>query len=604
MSDGSRPAVRAWNPEQWRLRWKVTAVLAVPLIVALVLGGLRISDETAESRRSNEAAEHIDVVTAAIGLESLTGTVIGGQASGTLAPDDLSRLDEAIGNVQKVVDGADPGTAAALNSAVEVARTIRADGSASPAPLPELADRQHRIQADTVAVVESAVQDIEDSTVSAAKTQLVTTVYAQRGLFDQTIGAIALMRDPGASPKDVASGLFAEAAMVDTLSRTYANDDRRIADLRKGNANRTALVDQGIHAGVWPLLELRESLLDSLATYMTLLQNAAKTITGTVTDLADAAQRGAIRDVAVVLVALVAALALAVLVSRSLVAPIRRLREGALDIAEYELPDEVERIKLGDSVDDIRAEALPVHTTEEIGELARAVDDIHDQALRLAGEQAELRLQISEMFETLARRSKTLVDHQLTLIESMEFEEKDPQLLERLFRLDHLATRMRRNGDNLLVLAGTPPRKGKSAPVAVVDILRAAMSEVEDYRRVKLGATPDLAIAGTAASDVVHLLSELLDNALRASPPASDVTFSFARAQDGGLVIEVSDRGVGISADEMDELNDRLARPAEVGPETARRMGLFVVGRLAERHGLQVRMRTTFESAADPGVTV
>ncbi|MCX5043956.1 ATP-binding protein [Aldersonia sp. NBC_00410] len=607
MTDGSRSGVRAWNPEQWRLRWKVGAVLAVPLIVALLLGGLRISDEIQTSNRLNEAAGNVDVVTAAISLEAITNTVMGGQATATVAEGELDHLAGAIATAQEIYDRGDLGTdlSNALKDEIDTAQTVLSEGPTTTTALAEQAARAHRIQGDTLDIVELALQAVEDSTVTAAKNQLIAALGAQRRLFDEVVGGVAILRNPtGGGDRNEEQAITAESAMVDLLERYYPEDDRRIADLYKGIENRLGLLAQGRDTGVWPLFETRESLLDSLGTYTTLIQNAARTITTGVSELADTARDRAIRDAGIVLGGLLIAIALAILISRSLVAPIGRLRKGAIDIAERDLPAEVDRIKQGEHAADVARAPIPVQTTEEIGQLARAVEEIHGQALRLAGEQADLRLQVNEMFETLARRSKTLVDHQLSLIENMEYEEKDPRLLERLFRLDHLATRMRRNGDNLLILAGTAARKGRTAPVAVVDVLRAAVSEVEDYRRVKLGATPDLAIAGSAASDIVHLLSELLDNAVRASPPASDVTFSFARSQDGGLVIEVSDRGVGIPPAEMAEMNDRLARPAEVGPETARRMGLFVVGRLAERHGLKVRLRATFESAADPGLTV
>ncbi|WP_068276809.1 sensor histidine kinase [Aldersonia kunmingensis] len=607
MRDGSRSGVRAWNPETWRLRWKVGAVLAVPLSVALLLGGLRISDELQTSQRLNEAADSVDVVTAAIELEARTNQVMGGQATATVADGELDHLDEAIGHGQAVLDRGKlaPEVAAALADVMDVAQTVFGEGPTTEIDLEEMKARAHRVQANTLDIVELSLQSVEDSTVTAAKNQLVAALGGQRRLFDEVAGGVAILRDPnGGHDVEEELNIMAENAMVDVLARYYPDDDRRIADLYKGIENRFGLVNQGRKTQIWPLFETRESLIDSLGTYTTLVQNSAKTITSGVQELADNARDRAIRDAAIVLGGLLLAVVVGLMIARSLIAPIRRLRVSAIGIAERDLPAEVDRIKAGENALDVVPEPVPVHTKEEIGQLARAVDEIHDQALRLAGEQADLRLQVNEMFETLARRSKSLVDHQLSLIESMEYEEKDPRLLERLFRLDHLATRMRRNGDNLLILAGTAARKGRATPVAVVDVLRAAVSEVEDYRRVKLGATPDLAIVGSAASDIVHLLSELLDNAVRASPPASDVTFNFARSQDGGLVIEVSDRGVGITPAEMFEMNERLARSAEVGPETARRMGLFVVGRLAERHGLKVRLRATFESAADPGLTV
>ncbi|MBW8710512.1 MAG: hypothetical protein JF631_05395, partial [Mycobacterium sp.] len=238
----------------------------------------------------------------------------------------------------------------------------------------------------------------------------------------------------------------------------------------------------------------------------------------------------------------------------------------------------------------------------ELGHLARAIDDIHFQAVRLAGEHG-VRLQIGEMFETLSRRSRSLVEEQLALIETLELDEDDPVRLDHLFRLDHLVTRMRRNGDNLLVLADTVEHHRRSGPVALPEVLRAAMSEVEQYRRVTLGPTGDVSIVGAAAGDVGHLIAELLDNALRYSPPESSVSVTVYRAVDAGILVEVVDRGLGMSAEDLRAANERLALGGEVTSETAKRMGLFVVGRLARRHEATVRLRTTDALNGQPGVT-
>jgi signal transduction histidine kinase len=297
-----------------------------------------------------------------------------------------------------------------------------------------------------------------------------------------------------------------------------------------------------------------------------------------------------------VLTALVVALG----IGRSLIRSISGLRRGALEVAQVQLPEEIERLSKGDGVPEITA--LPVHTNEEVGQLARAIDDIHFQAVRLAGEHG-VRLQIGEMFETLSRRSRSLVEEQLVLIEALELDEDDPIRLDHLFRLDHLVTRMRRNGDNLLVLADTVEKHRRSAPEPLLEVLRAAMSEVEEYRRVTIGPTGDVWIAGAAAGDVGHLIAELLDNALRYSPPESSVTVTVSRAVDAGILVEVADRGLGMSAEDLRAANERLALGGEVTSETAKRMGLFVVGRLADRHEATVRLRTTDALNGQPGVT-
>ncbi|WP_276821326.1 sensor histidine kinase [Mycolicibacterium mageritense] len=214
-----------------------------------------------------------------------------------------------------------------------------------------------------------------------------------------------------------------------------------------------------------------------------------------------------------------------------------------------------------------------------------------------------MRLQIGDMFETLSRRSRSLVEEQLALIEALELDEEDPARLEHLFRLDHLATRMRRNGDNLLVLADTAERHRTSGPVTLPDVLRAAMSEVEEYRRVQVGQMVDVSIVGAAAGDIGHLIAELLDNALRYSPPEAPVVVTVGRAVDGGVLVEVADRGLGMPKEDLTAANERLALGGEVTSETAKRMGLFVVGRLARRHDATVRLRTTAGLTDRPGVT-
>ena len=202
------------------------------------------------------------------------------------------------------------------------------------------------------------------------------------------------------------------------------------------------------------------------------------------------------------------------------------------------------------------------------------------------------------MFQTLSRRNRSLVDQQLSLIDRLERNEEDPDRLESLFRLDHLAARMRRNGANLLVLAGARIPRERADPVPVTGLVNAAASEVEDYTRVITAGLPDSEIAGAVAGDLVHLLAELLDNALRYSPPTSQVTVSAVPTGDGGLALEVRDSGLGMTEPDLRVANTRLRSGGEVNPYTARHMGLFVVGRLAAQHGLEVRLRSTV--AGDP----
>ena len=329
------------------------------------------------------------------------------------------------------------------------------------------------------------------------------------------------------------------------------------------------------------------------------IDSTTSAVTSAVEEQATAKRNVAIRDSVIVGAAILLALLIVALVARTLVRPLRRLRDGALKVAHADLAREVQRVRSGGEVGPVQP--LPVHTTEEIGQVAHAVDELHEQAVLLAGEQANLQMQVDDMFETLSRRSRSLVDQQLALIDDLERNEEDPERLESLFRLDHLAARMRRNGANLLVLAGSKVQREHAHPVPVGALVNAAASEVEDYARIVTATVPESEVLGAVAGDLVHLLAELLDNALRYSPPVSQVRVSATHAANGELVIEVSDSGLGMTDSGLRVANMRLQSGGEVNTYTARHMGLFVVGRLATQHGLVVRLRSTIAARTEFG---
>ncbi len=604
MSDKSPPRQRWWNIEGWGLRTKVTAVLAVPVIVAMVLGGLRVENELTNAVHFSTAADQVAVVPDIIDFSTAFATATGNVAAGTITPEEMDTLGETLVTMKTIAASPefDEALVSDLDRTIASAEALYTKMQAGPVAIADIATVTNEVRDNLNRIVEAILDGVDDREILDYGNQLVNAWYSQRYLFGQVLGVLDILENPEKPDTALVTASGGELAMLDLLSRSFPLADAQIADLRSGVKERTDMV-AAAGEGPLPVLNVRASLLHSVEVYGTIIDAAAQQITTTIQDRAAETRAAALRDTASVLASLLAALVLALLVSRSLVGPIRRLRYGTLKVARQELPEAIDRIKVGDSIEDIEFTRVPVHTTEEIGQLARAVDDMHGQALRLAGEQAHLRLQINDMFETLARRSKSLVEQQLGLIERLEYEEKDPTRLESLFRLDHLAARMRRNGDNLLILSGTRVRRGHSTPVQLGDILRAAMSEVEDYQRVQIGSTPDGALSGAVATDIVHLLAELVDNSLRASPPDSIVTFSFARAVDGGLLVEIADRGIGIPVEELEIINQRLTSGGAVGPDTARHMGLFVVSRLAERHGLTVRLRPTFDTARNPGIT-
>ena len=292
------------------------------------------------------------------------------------------------------------------------------------------------------------------------------------------------------------------------------------------------------------------------------------------------------------LVLLFLVLLISTIVARSLIRPLRKLRTDALDVAGHRLPEMVRRLSQSEGTDEsVDIEPIGVTSTDEIGEVARAFDQVHREAVRLAADEAMLRGNLNAMFINLSRRSQSLIERQLSLIDSLEQSEQDSGRLSSLFRLDHLATRMRRNSENLLVLAGHEVTRRWSQPVPLVDVLRAAISEIEQYERVVLNVQPGIVVVGQAVNDVVHLVAEIVENATTFSPEDTQVYVSGQPLSSGGVLLDITDNGVGISDQEMSHANWRLDNPPVVDVAVSRRMGLFVVGRLAARHGVRVRLR-------------
>ncbi len=312
------------------------------------------------------------------------------------------------------------------------------------------------------------------------------------------------------------------------------------------------------------------------------------------------AQSGSLRGQAITAaviggVAVILVLALALLftlaVGRSMTRPLHKLRTGALEVAGVRLPETVRLMSGGGAEEALEVAPIEVDSTDEIGEVARAFDQVHQEAVRLAANEAALRGNINAMFVNLSRRSQTLVERQIRLIDDLEQGEQDSERLSNLFQMDHLATRMRRNSENLLVLAGHELSKRWSEPVALVNVLRAAVSEIEHYERVVPDIQPGISVRGQAVNDVVHLLSELAENATTFSPSETLVHVSGYSLNSGGVLLDITDQGVGMGAEEMAHANWRLDNPPVVDVAVSRRMGLFVVARLAARHGIHVRLR-------------
>ncbi|GGO17151.1 hypothetical protein GCM10010116_34650 [Microbispora rosea subsp. aerata] len=280
--------------------------------------------------------------------------------------------------------------------------------------------------------------------------------------------------------------------------------------------------------------------------------------------------------------------------ARTVTGELSTLHQAAADLAERRLPDLVRRLRRGEDVD-VATETPPVirgGDTVEIENVGRAFTSVQHTAIEAAVGQAELRKGVNKVFLNLARRSQSLLQRQLTMLDGLEKEISDPDLLERLFGVDHLTTRMRRHAEGLIILSGAAPGRGWRNPVRLFDVARAAAEEVEDYLRVDVDVPHGFSLVGNTVTDVIHLLAELIENATVFSPPQTRVQVRGEMVA-RGFAIEVEDRGLGIPPEELAHLNARLADPPEFDLADSDRLGLFVVGLLARRHNIRVSLRTS-----------
>ncbi|GAB2949416.1 hypothetical protein GCM10027280_42500 [Micromonospora polyrhachis] len=290
------------------------------------------------------------------------------------------------------------------------------------------------------------------------------------------------------------------------------------------------------------------------------------------------------------LIAVIASIVVSVTTARALVAQLQRLRDAAHRLADERLPNVVDRLGRGENVD-VATEAPPLaFGTDEIGQVSQAFNAVQETAIRTAVQQAELRRSVRDVFLSLARRTQALVHRQLTLLDAMERRETDAEELDDLFRVDHLATRMRRNAENLIVLSGATPGRAWRRNVPMIDVVRGAVAEVEDYTRVSVLPLGSIGLAGRAVGDVIHLLAELIENALSFSPPHTMVEVR-GQMVANGYAIEIEDRGLGMSEEDLAAANEQIVSRQEFNLANAARLGLFVVSRLTERHGIHALLK-------------
>ena len=617
------PSSRALTLRNWPVSWRLIAVIVLALVMGLVFGGLRVSsavDSAAGFGRVTQLANLGQQVTVLVqGLEDerdqTTGVISGGSTS-VLTPW-YNATNAAAAKVQALaagVGGSFPAniqaSAATVRSVITPLglRSLRSTAKASGDALAVIADYEAPI-GDMITLNDQIAQGISDpalvndvrtlNSLSLAKDQaaqqraFLYNALTQQFFSDDEQPALTTALSEELVDKasfETTATPAEQSFFTNTVAGQKVNEAEGIEDLilTSGALDTTAL---NISLNQAPA-DWYSAMSSTVNDMQTVEQQVARNIVARSQELQRGAEQSARFTAILTVVILLLVLIATLVVARSLVLPLRKLRAGALDIATVQLPERVRQLaEATDPATSLEVAPIDVLSTDEIGQVARAFDQVHAEAVRLAGNEAMLRSSFNAMFVNLSRRSQSLIERLVRTIDSLEQNEEDPDRLSYLFAMDHLVTRMRRNSENLLLLAGHDSARKWSEPVSLADVARAATSEIEQYSRVGLSIQPGISVSGQAVSDVVRLLAEIIENATIFSPKDTQVRVSAQELTSGGVLIEVSDSGVGISEARLAEMNLRLINPPVIDVSVSRHMGLFAVARLAERHGVRVRLR-------------
>ncbi|PKV88100.1 nitrate- and nitrite sensing domain-containing protein [Streptomyces sp. TLI_146] len=622
---GSRIALR-----NWRISTRLVALLTLPVVAATTLGGLRINQSMNDMKQldhmqlltdmtkqatelaaalqeeRDKSAGPLATDTGADMVQTARGTTDRVKQSFMTATQDVDNPDndDALESIRRNV------TAIAIQlQDLDNIRKSAYHGDVSDSQTVEGYSRLIRgllSLSQDMAQATSNPEMIKRTRALAAFSSAKEYASIQRAIIAAALPATkdksgTLAESDRLYAKSAADGERQELSSFSIVYESnHGNPEELMAPLDKGNSEITAAnaYSQRVLKGGLAT-ETKRSYLDwydqdsnKINQMKTIEQTLLGEMEQKARELRDQSQREAILNGALILIVLGVSLVGAFVVARSMIRSLRRLQDTATRVAQDRLPELVKQLSESDPQDvDTSVESVGVHSRDEIGQVAAAFDDVHREAVRLAAEQALLRGNVNAMFTNLSRRSQGLIQRQLSLISELESREADPDQLSSLFKLDHLATRMRRNGENLLVLAGEEPGRRWTRPVPLVDVLRAAASEVEQYERIELAAVPATDVAGRVVNDLVHLLAELLENATSFSSPQTKVRVTGHALPDGRVLVEIHDTGIGLSPEDLAAINERLASPPTVDVSVSRRMGLFVVGRLSLRHGIRIQLR-------------
>ncbi|MFF4404786.1 nitrate- and nitrite sensing domain-containing protein [Streptomyces sp. NPDC001404] len=593
----------------WRLTTRLAVALAVPAVLCASLVAVHVADALALADRKAAAERKTRLVfSATVAAHSLQNERDVAALSSGRTTDDVTKhrnaTDEALRDFRAKAQAVGGGREfterlAAVERALDDLPALRREAY-GPHSGPVRTQRSYDDIVTPMLALDTELdfgdeQPMAEGWALHALSMEKAALSGQRALLNAALADGGLKADEEAAVREL-SGVqqrsLQEFRFLD-LGEDRARYDRIVHGAEVGKLLDRVLADRKKAGGVTVQEWHRAStaMIDQIHEVETA---AAQRLLNHAAEGKRSAERAAVTGAAVAVLALLAAMAVAVLMARTLVRRLKRVRDAALQVADVQLPYLVQQISDRGGAQPVTLEAAPIDlgVGDEIGDVSRAFDAVFREAVRQTAEQAVLRTSINAMLVALSRRSQGLVHRQLEVITALESTEREPATLAELFRVDHLATRIRRHGENLLVLAGEEPGRRRSEPAPLVDVVRAAAAEVEQYTRIVPVGIPEVAVCGPVTHDITHLLAELLENATQFSRPDTPVQVSAAGAPDGGLALEIHDSGVGIPHEQLDALNSRLARDAAVDMAVTRCMGLYVVSRLASRHGMQVLLRS------------
>ncbi|HEY4851691.1 MAG TPA: nitrate- and nitrite sensing domain-containing protein, partial [Streptosporangiaceae bacterium] len=609
---GALPAQRGAGsvlaPRNWRVACRLIVLVAIPTVLGLALTGLQVADAT----RSAEVYGQVGRL-AVLG-QQVTGLAqaMEDERAGTAAFIEARRPAAGLVALHRQYVITDGWGARVRRLVHQLGRgypaRTRAGAAtvlASIAELPGLRRHAAQSQAPVLAVINgysaatAGLFPINDGIADlSGKPTLISSVRA--------LGSLSRMKDQASQQQVIlgvalAEGSFAPGART-ALITAQAQQASDLASFRSSAtpeeswalaatlagplAGQARAVEQRATTAGPGALTLGAQASQQWEAGMSFTvgwtRHAEQQLAAWITTYAQSLQRSTMRSAmitgGVALAVLAVVLLATMIVARSLVRPLRRPEAAAADVA-------------GNSGHLVPVTPIDMRSTDEIGRVARAFDRAHREAVRPTGEEPRLRGGVGAISASFFRRSHSLLERLLRLIDSLELSEDDPGRLASLFQIDHLATRMRRNSDSALVLAGHEAHRPWAEPVTLVDVLRAAVSEIEQYGRVVLDVQPGVSVNGSAVADTVHLLAELLENATEFSPRTTQVIVSGHTVRGGGSLINITDGGRGMPEEHLRQLNWQLAHPPLADAEVDRHMGLFAVAHLAARHGIKVALR-------------